>query len=175
MEKALLFIGVILCLATACQQKPNEAENKDTLLEEIGTLEKGLLKTGDASKEKETALALVEKSSGFANSFPDDPKTPDLLFKAADVARGAKDYGKAVQLWGELWRKHPDHPKAPMALFLQGFTFDSELRDAKMASKYYKDFLKTFPNDSLATQVKQLLQVVEVAPEDLVKQFESKQ
>ena len=175
MKKALLFIGAILILATACQQKPQEAGNKDTLLEEIGTLEKELLKTGDASKEKETALAIVEKSSDFNKAFPNDPKTPDLLFKAADVARGAKEYGKAVQLWGELWRNHPDHPKAPMALFLQGFTFDSDLRDAKMASKYYRNFLKTFPNDSLAIQVKQLLQVVEVTPEDLVKQFESNQ
>ena len=117
----------------------------------------------------------METATEFAKAFPSDPKTPDLIFKAADVARGAKEYGKAVQLWGQLWRKHPDHPKAPRALFLQGFTFESELRDANMASKYYKDFLETYPNDSLAPQVQQLLQVVEISPEDLIRQFESKQ
>ena len=175
MKKAFLFIGIILCLAAACQQPPKEVAVKDALLGEIGQLEKQLLKTGDASKEKETALAFVEKCNGYAKAFPDDPKSPDLLFKAADVARGAKEYGKAVQLWGQLWRKYGNHPKAPMALFLQGFTFDGELQDAKMASKYYRDFLQTYPNDSLATQVQQLLQVVEISPEDLIKQFERKQ
>ena len=174
MKKGLLFLGLILCLTTACQQKVKEATDKGTLLGEIEQLEKQLLKSGDASKEKETALALVEKCSGYAKAFPNDAQTPGLLFKAGDVARGAKEYGKAVQLWGQLWRNHGDHPKAPMALFLQGFTFDSELQDAKMASKYYQDFLKTYPNDSLATQVRQL-QVVEMSPTDLVKQFQNKQ
>jgi TolA-binding protein len=94
-----------------------------------------------------------------------------MLFKAADVANGARKYGKAVQLWGAVWRKHPEHPRAPMALFLQGFTFDSKLGKSNMARKYYMEFLKQYPNDSLATQVKQLLMVVQDSPEDLVKKF----
>ena len=159
----------------ACQQKTKEADTKTILLAEIRSLEKQLLETGDASKAKETAMAFVKKSSEYAEAYPKDPGTPDLLFKAADVARGAKEHGKAVQLWGRLKRYYSDHPQAPMALFLQGFTFDSELRDAKMAGKYYREFLKTYPNDSLVTQVNQLLQVVEMSPEELVKQFENKQ
>ena len=175
MKRGLLFLGLILCLAAACQQKTDKATNKETLLSEIAQLEKQLLKSGDASKEKEVALTLVGKCRDYAMAFPNDKASPDLLFKAGDVARGAKDYGKAVQMWGELWRKYGDHSKAPMALFLQGFTFDSELQDAKMATKYYKDFLQAYPDDSLAIQVQQLLQVVEMSPTDLVKQFENKQ
>ncbi|MEO1262180.1 MAG: tetratricopeptide repeat protein [Bacteroidota bacterium] len=175
MKKGLLFLGLILCLAAACQQKFKEAPSKETLLTEIGRLEEQILKTGDASEEKELALALVDSCIVFSDNFPDHPSAPDLLFKAADVARGAKEHGKAVQLWGRLKRRYADHPKAPMALFLQGFTFDSELRDARMASKYYRDFLKAYPNDSLVPQVNQLLQVVEMSPEELVKQFESNQ
>lgn len=175
MKKGLLFLGTILCLAAACQQSVKEADDRQALLEEIHSLEKQLLETGDASKEKKAALALVEKCNAYAKAYANDPATPGLLFKAADVARGAKEYGKAVQLWGQVWRQYGEHPQAPMALFLQGFTFDSELQDAKMARKYYQDFLKTYPNDSLATQVKQLLQVVEMSPTDLVKQFEKNQ
>ncbi len=165
-----IFIGLIMCLAISCQQNQESA-----LLKEIEQLETTILESGDATKEKDAAKALVEKSTEYANKFPDDKATPTILFKAGDVARGSKDYGKAIQLWGQLWRTYGDHPKAPMALFLQGFTFDSDLRDAKMATKYYNDFLKTYPNDSLAIQVKQLLQVVEISPEDLVKQFKSEQ
>lgn len=172
MKKGLLLFGLLIWWATACQQTQSDKGGKDKILEEIGQLEKQLLKTGDASKEKEAALSLVEKTQHYAALFPEDEKTPELLYKAADIARGAKEYGKAVQLWGQLWRKYNDAPKAPMALFLQGFTFDSELRDANMAKKYYRTFLKKYPNDSLATQVQQLLKVVEMTPEDLVKEFE---
>ncbi len=144
-------------------------------MEEIGELEAVILESGDATKEKTAAKAFVEKSAEYAEKYPANKDTPDVLFKAGDVARGAKDYGKAIQLWGQLWRKYRNHPKAPMALFLQGFTFDSDLRNAEMAAKYYNQFLKVYPDDSLTVQVKQLLQVVEMSPEDLVKQFESRQ
>lgn len=61
-----------------------------------------------------------------------------------------------------------------MALFLQGFTFDSDLHDPVMASKYYKKFLTTYPNDTLlAPQEKQLLAVINVKPEDLIRKTET--
>ena len=88
------------------RQKVKETPREETLLTEIGRLEKQLLKTGDASKEKELALALVDSCIVFAENFPDYPGTPDLLFKAADIARGAKEHGKAVQLWGRLKRRY---------------------------------------------------------------------
>ncbi len=173
MKKGFTYIGMIVCLVAACQQSPKApTDQKETLLDEIAQFEKVLLQEGDATKEKETAMAMVEKCEQYASAFPNDSATPNLLFKAADVARGAKDYGKAVQLWGQLWRTYPGHPQAPMALFLQGFTFDSDLQDVKMASKYYTEFLGKYPEDSLAAQVKQLLQVVETSPSDLIKQFE---
>ena len=175
MKKGILLFGLLLWWATACQQTQPKTGGQEGLLEEISGLEKQLLKTGDASKEKEAALSLIEKTQHYAALFPKDEKTPGLLFKAADVARGAKEYGKAVQMWGQLWRKYSDDPNAPMALFLQGFTFDSELRDANMAKKYYGTFLKTYPTDSLAMQVQALLKVVEMSPEDLVKEFEKNQ
>ncbi|MFQ5448910.1 MAG: tol-pal system YbgF family protein [Saprospiraceae bacterium] len=141
---------------------------------EIAGLEKELLKTGDASKNEDVALQLVTKSEQFAKEFPRDSLTPVLLFKAADVAKGLGRFGKAVQLWGTVWRQYPQYEKAPMALFLQGFTFDSDLRDAPMATKYYREFLQQFPENPLAEQVKQLIAVVEQNPEDLIKSFEKK-
>ena len=167
-QLTLLFFAVVFF---ACTSSDNP--EKQQLQTEITSLESDILKTGDASEKKEVAKELVEKTRQFARNYPEDENTPGLLFKAADVARGAKDYGKAVMLWGELWRNYSDHPHAPMALFLQGFTFDADLGNSKMATKYYKDFLKKYPNDSLATQVKQLLSVVDLKPEDLVKQFET--
>lgn len=171
MKKNFLFLMLTL-LIVACESKENAVQKQ--LREEIAALEKQLLEgDGDASKKSDIAVDLVEKTLQYAKDFPQDTLTPTLLFKAADAARGAKQYGKAVQLWGQVWRKYENHPQAPMALFLQGFTFDSDLRKADMAKKYYRQFLEKYPNDPLAEQVKQLMTVVDENPEDLVKKFEA--
>jgi len=162
--------GAVLCLAISCQQNHEQA-----LLKEISALESKVLKSGNATKELDAAKELVEKSAAFAKQYPGSKATPEILFRAGDVARGAKEYGKAIELWGKLRRNYADNPKAPMALFLQGFTFDGDLQNAEKAAGYYKEFLKTYPDDSLATQVRQLLNVVEMSPDDLVRQFKENQ
>lgn len=166
---AFLFATTLLL---ACQSERNPAQNK--LLKEIKTLEEQLVKAEDASKDRDAALLLIEKTMQYAKDYPQDTLTPMLLFKAGDVAKGAREYGKAVQLWGQVWRDYGKHRKAPMALFLQGFTFDSDLGDPVMAAKYYKKLLTAFPNDTLlVSQTKQLLKVVDVKPADLIKQYET--
>ncbi len=170
MKKIVLFL-ITAAIISGCQNMKSE-ENRKKLAEEIYTLEKKLLETKDASKDKQSALMLIEKTKLYAKNFPSDSLSPILLFKAGDVAKGAREYGKAIHLWGLVWRNYENHPKSPMALFLQGFTFDSDLRDPKMASKYYNDFLTKYPDNPLAEQVKQLLAVVEVNPDELIKQFE---
>lgn len=157
---------------TDSQTEAGTTETNAALKAEISELEKQLLETGDASKNKEAATQIVEKAQAFAEANPNDEETPEMLFKAADVANGLKDYGKAIQLWGEVWREHPDHTRAPMALFLQGFTFDSKLQKGNMARKYYLEFLKKYPEDELAPQVRQLMTVVNTSPNELVKQYE---
>ncbi|MCB0518344.1 MAG: hypothetical protein H6577_06195 [Lewinellaceae bacterium] len=170
MKKNILFLSIAALLA-ACQ--PREQAAQQQIREEIAALEKQIIEAEDAGKKPDAAVELVEKTLQYAKQYPQDTLTPNLLFKAADVARGAKEYGKAIQLWGQVWRKYETHPQAPMALFLQGFTFDSDLRKASMAKKYYSQFLQKYPNDPLADQVKQLLSVVDENPEDLVKKFET--
>lgn len=178
--KNLIYPLFCILFFTACGQNtetPTEAAapvSNDQLKSEIAALEAKLLETGDATKNMDTAAELVEKSQAFAEANPDAEETPEMLFKAADVANGMKNYGKAIQLWGAVWRKHPDHPRAPMALFLQGFTFDSKMDQGNMARKYYTEFLKQYPESELTEQVKQLLSVVNTSADDLVKQYEEK-
>lgn len=159
-------------LLFACQPGQDPAQAK--LRSEIKSLESQLIKAEDANKDKVAALQLIEKTAQYAQQYPQDTLTPTLLFRAGDVAKGVKEYGKAMELWGQVWRDYSKHRRAPMALFLQGFTFDSELHDPVMAAKYYKKFLTAYPNDTvLAPQVKQLLAVINVKPEDLIKKYET--
>ncbi|MBK9013503.1 MAG: hypothetical protein IPM82_05145 [Saprospiraceae bacterium] len=170
--KKISFCLFATLLLFACEPGRNPAQEK--LLNEITALEKQLLKAEDASKDKESALLLIEKTAQYAQQYPQDTLTPTLLFRAGDVAKRAKEYGKAMELWGQVGRDYSKHHRGSMALFLQGFTFDSDLHDPVMASKYYKKFLTTYPNDTLlATQVKQLLAVINVKPEDLIRKYET--
>lgn len=170
-----IFFFVACTNSTDSQTDSAVAQSNESLKAEIAKLEAELLKTGDATKSQEAASQLVKKSQAYAEDYPDDKETPELLFKAGDVANGMKDFGKAIQLWGMVWRKHPDHPRAPMALFLQGFTFDSQMNKANMARKYYLEFLKQYPENDLTAQVRQLLTVINTSADDLVKKYENEE
>ncbi len=169
MKKIFVFL-LFISLFLSCQSD-NQVE-KQKLQQDIGLMEAELLKTGDASKQKDLALKLVEKSVQFVKAYPQDSLSPTLLFKAGDVARGAGEFGKAIEIWGNMWRNYGQHPDAPKALFLQGFTFDGQLGDAAKAKEYYHTFLETYPNSPLSEQVKQLLSIVDKDPNEMVKEFE---
>ncbi len=178
--KKIIFLAVILLPFTACNQTSKSSKKaeatifKKELKREIKELEVRLIKAEDANKDRPAAEQLIEKSRIYAQTFPQDSLSASYLFKAADVARGIGEYGKAIQFWGDVWRHFKNYDKAPLALFLQGFTFDTNLQDKQRAEKYYADFLKRYPNHPLAAQVKQLLAVVDKPVDELVKEFQKK-
>ncbi|MEM1219855.1 MAG: tetratricopeptide repeat protein [Bacteroidota bacterium] len=170
--------GLALFLFVACsgpeaptqERIPSAAEMKDSLEHLAGLLEKA---QGDVIDLQDTARTLVRLSKDFVSTYPDDENAASILFRAADVARGLREYGQAIELWGKVWRSYSGYDRAPDALFLQGFTFDADLRDAANAQKYYQLFLQKFPEHPLAAQAEQLLQVVSEQPEELIKKFQS--
>lgn len=165
----------------SCNQA-NRAENvdanskatKNSLEKDIKELETRLKKAKDVQKELDSAKALVSKSQELAETFPDEKNTADVLFRAADVARGIGDYGKSIQLWGKVWRKYPDYHRAADALFMQGFTFENNLKDYNQAKNYYIQFLEKYPEHKLYEQAKLSLKNLGKSPEDLIKEFQKK-
>lgn len=178
MKKLILLLTIFIPFTGCNQTNSTQSENSnssvsvETLKSEIAELEAILLKAQDAKKDQISAEALVSKSQLFVEQFPKDTSAALILFKAADVSRGLGEYGKAIQLWGNVWRDYPDFEKAPLALFLQGFIFDSNLEDKANAKKYYVQFLEKFPSHELAGQVKMLLSVIGKSSDELVKEFE---
>ena len=175
MEKLILVLILFLPFI-ACNQNQTASEqdepSKEELIAEIKELEARLLKALDAQKDMEAAKALIVKSEDYVKQFPKDSLAASYLFKAADVSRGIKDFGNAIKLWGQVWRNYEDYSKAPDALFLQGFTFDNDLQDKKMAKKYYEDFLQKYREHQYSGQVRQLLAVLGKSTEELIKEFQ---
>ena len=180
MKNTIILASLIFfCSAFSCNQngsldKPsNEKEsNKKTLLNEIEVLQTKLRKAKLVTDEMPAAKELVKKSQSYSELHPQDKKTAAVLFNAADVARGIGDYGKAIQLWGKVWRNYPDFDKAPDAIFMQGFTYENNLKDIQNAKRYYLQFIEKYPKNPLREQAIIALKNLGKSPEDLIKEFQ---
>ncbi|MBK6623014.1 MAG: tetratricopeptide repeat protein [Saprospirales bacterium] len=161
----ILLAGLIL----SCQPNPAGLQSQK---EELEALELQLLSAQDVNINPEAATLFLEKSQAFAEAFPKDSLAPSYLFKSAEVARGIREFGLAIQLAGQVWRQYPDYEKAPDAMFVQAFIYDTDLGDTLNARNYYEKFLSSYPKHPFAPNVNQLLSVLGKDPEALIQQFE---
>ncbi len=148
----------------ACAQpntaEPTPEELREQQLAEIDRLEEALFPDGlEAGTDTARGRPFVRAVQRFAEANQQDIRTPELLMKAAGVASGIDWANKSIQLWGYVWRWHPDYQRAPEAMFYQGFVMDTRYQDYPLAVEYYDRFLATYPEHELADQVRQLRDV----------------
>ena len=127
--------------------------------------------------DKAAVGRFIETAEGYATvaytSSPD--KSAELLLLAAGAAKTVESYGKAVQLYYKISEKMPEHPKAPTALFMQGFIYENDLKDLDKAKAIYESFLKRFPNDAdYADDAQMALKNLGKSPEEMIREFEKK-
>jgi tetratricopeptide (TPR) repeat protein len=116
-------------------------------------------------KIAETYAALLEQSN------PD--KQVDLLLMAGALAKTIGNPNKAVQLYYNVGEKLPDHPKAPTALFMQAFIYETDLKDLEKAKATYELFLKRYPKDpDYADDAENALKLLGIPDEEIMRQFE---
>lgn len=178
MTKFIYLISSLALMTAGCTNDPSSESppNRAALADELQRLETTLREapnSGAASLDTATANSLIDKSLTFVEQFPADTLSPMLLFKAAEVSRGTGRYYRAVELWGKMRKEYPDHPRAPQALFLQGFTFDTHLQNLKAAAGYYREFLESYPESPMATEVETLLKIAQEGktPDELIQEF----
>lgn len=178
----LISFLIIFTSASSCNQGNEVKDSNETTtkvvkgseseqLKALKNLEKKLSKAHDVKDEMEVAKEYVENSRLFVEQFPKNKNAAKIAFRAADVARGIGNYGRAIQLWGKVWRDYPDFKRAPDAMFLQGFTYENNLKDYNNAKNYYVRFLEAYPKHELYQQAKAALSNLGKSPEDLIKEF----
>ncbi len=118
------------------------------------------------------AQSLIDESKAYAAAYPKANYTPAIVFRAGEVARSIGQYQVALQLFEQVYHQYPESKWAVRARFLEGHTYEDGLKDKKMAAQAYEMLIKRHPNDPLAEQARQLLQVIDQSPEDLIRQFE---
>ncbi len=165
-----LFTLVFFNCKTDPSQKMAELDQRlITLDQEIG---------GAKVMDKEKAAVFIQTSEELAamvqSTNPD--KYVSLLIKAAGLAKTIEDPKKAIELYAKVSNGLPRHPKAPTALFMEGFVYENDLGDLKKAKEIYESFLERYPNDpDFADDAQNSLKMLGKSPEEIVREFEKMQ
>ncbi len=156
-----LSFGVSLLLLCACRQNaqtpaaaaPAPVATAEEQLAHIKTLQKDIFPNGiDAGTDTARAWPFIRAVEVFAEAYPANEHTPNLLLDAAGLANGTDWANKSIQLWGYVWRRTPDHPRAPEAMFYQGFVMDTKFGNYPLAIEYYDRLMTTYPESPFAEQ-----------------------
>ncbi len=158
-----LSFGVSLFLLCACRQNAQSpaiataAASAEDQLARIDALQQDIFPNG-VRNGTDTAKAwpFIRAVEVFAEAYPQNPRSPDLLLDAAGLANGTDWSNKSIQLWGYVWRRTPEHPRAPEAMFYQGFVLDTKYGQYDLAVDYYDRVMATYPESPFAEQAKGL-------------------
>lgn len=183
MKRTSLFLIATLFLIVACGENKESAatisankakealENPSGLKAEIESLKSFFASQNGKQLDKVKAVEMIEKSQQFSEVSPDDPIGASYLFTAGEVARAIGQYEEAINIFTKVESNYPKAEKAPHALFMKGFTFEENIKNKDLAKKYYQEFLEKYPEHTLAKEVKQLIEVIDLSPEELIKRF----
>jgi tetratricopeptide (TPR) repeat protein len=185
MKKLLLLAAsycVFLSIAGCGNNKPKPAACPATDVNgRLDTSKEALFQTVRAIESKLKASPTLETYTGnlaitaylnYAKYFPADTLSTAFLFNAGNLASNIGQSDKAISIYEEIIAKYPKSRFVPKSLFLEGFLYDSKMKDTANARKKYMELINNYPNDSLTIQAKQVIKYLGVSDEDLGKKFE---
>src|SRR5436189_51433 len=136
--KKLLTPLLVITLLAACTSE------KQKLVNAIQQKEKELIADSLRAIDTKKAKEMIELYKTYASKYATDTISSEYLFKAADISNGIGEYHQAIDLYKIVSGKREFRKKA-VALFLQGFIYENQLKDYFQARKIYEEFLKQYP------------------------------
>ena len=125
----------------------------------------------EPTKEQKTSksIGLARK---FLKRFPSSQFAPKVKFHIAEIYRyKLKKYDKAIKEAQEIISKYPDDRETPEMYLVIGYIYEEQLDEvnltptqrldlAKSAEKWYRKFLKKYPNREDAKEAKEALRSI---------------
>lgn len=158
---------IFLAIATtSCNVQKKEKKN-------IYSLEKTMVDKNGVLNET-SAGALIEAYLNYVKKYPNDEMSPDFLFKAVDisVAYNALNPQKTINIINILIENYPDFEMTPMAMFIKGFVYETQMNDYDNALETYIQFLEKYPDNPMAADVQTTINNLGIPLEELIKTFE---
>jgi len=165
-------IGVlaVIALLTSCnpgmEWKRRAIDNKEKSI--MAVAKKGKI---DSVGLKE----LLVDYDAYVAAYPNDTFSANYLFKEADFYRYMHQPERSIRIYSTIYDKYPNYFKRPYSLFLQGFIYENEIRNLDSAHAKYNLFLSIYPTHTLAKDVAITLANLGKTPEQLIKEFETRQ
>lgn len=128
--------------------------------------------TEDGRLNFEAANTYIQSCEAHALLLPADTGSPELLYKASEMARATRNFPKAMATYDWITAQYPDYEKRSQILFIQAFTLDNDLKEYDKAKVLYEQFLALYPNDGFADDVTFLLKNLGKTDEEILSTFE---
>mgnify|MGYP003339281366 CR=1 FL=1 len=164
-KKYVYLLLLTILIITSC------TNSQSGLQKEINELEKKVAVTNFT--DTVACDSLIHLYKNYCTTFKDDTSCADYFFKAAELSAALGKYQEAVELYGNTQR-FTVYRKVARALFLQGFISENNLHDKNAAKEYYSRFVIKFPNHKMTSEVKVLLQSLNMTDEMLIKELKNK-
>lgn len=149
--------------------------SREDSYERIQNLEKSLAKDSNVVKARHGAYDLYMAYKGFCDSFPEDKHISDCLYRAGELATSVGMFPDAIVYYQKFYDKFPTHKKAPMSLFLQGYLYETGVKNLDKAKELYSAFLKKYPTNELVPSVQFSLDNMGKSDAEIGKMLEEKE
>lgn len=175
---------VLCCIAVVlfgCSSKsgqsassPEGKMSKSALQMEIGRLEAGLFKSKSLTPDTAVVGKVVALYEDYAMRFAGDSLCPKYLFKAGELCLNAGKPQQSIRFFKILSDRYSNSAKAPFALFLQGFIYETKLNSYGKASELYEAVLRQHPTHQAAKDAAACLRNMGQSDQELIRAFEKK-
>ena len=170
-----MLIMLVLVNLTACTGAKTEAsteELKAQLIEQISIKEKALKEKGYTPASMSELDELVKLYKGFAQNNPLDEKTPEYLFKCAEMQGALGDYTRAISTYENIVANYKDFIKCPEAQFAVGFIYENYLKQLGKAEEAYQKVVANYPKHKFSLEAKAAIENLGMSDEELIRKFE---
>jgi len=89
-----------------------------------------------------------------------------------EIVQMEDDPYERIQYYRDIVNNYPDHKYAPQALFMIGFVYAEELRDAKRAKQTFDELLRSYPDSEVVGSAQWMIENVD-KPHPSFESFES--
>jgi len=164
----LLTAYCLLLTLISCTSEQKKLENA------IAAKEKELYGDSTMTVDFSKAHDMIALYADFVKKYPGEAQSEEYLFKAGEVSMGAMQSNVAIKYFEQFYEKYPKCEKAPYSLFIQGFIYETQLKNIEKAKWCYEKFIKDFPSHKLAQDAKYSIDNLGKSDEELIREFEEK-
>ena len=188
-SKVWIWITIfIMVFGTSCQRNANNKllQQKGKSQAEVLQLLQQIDSLGSLGEfDLVIAEDYIDKAEEFGHTYPEDPMSAELLYKAGLMAMTvSKASGnpeeielyshKALTIFDDVQKVYPDYNGVKNCILNKCIVYDDILHDYESAEICYKAFIARYPTDTLAINLELYLQFLGKSPEEIMAEFAKK-